>query len=83
MASQYVVGHEVLHVVEEVSALEYLESLLDIPVSGRYGVMAAANDFFQSRTWHQDAVVQPSFTMMEGGVRGRLVRMPWCAHADG
>ena len=83
MASQYVVVHELLHVVEYVSELEYLESFSTTTVSGRYRVVAIASDFFSSRTWHKDTVVQPPFDVMEGGVRGRLVRSPWCVPVDG
>ena len=83
MASPYVVVHKVLHVVEDVLALEYLESLSATPVSGRYRVVAIASDFFLSGTWHEDTVVQPPFAMMEGCICGRLVWSPWSVSANG
>ena len=76
MASSDVVVHELLHVVEDVSALGDPESLATTSVSGRNGVVATANDFFSSRSWHEDAVVQPPFSMVEGSVSSWLVRYP-------
>ena len=76
MASLDVVVHELLHDVKDVSALDDLESLATTPVSGRDGVVTTANDFFSSRTWYEDAVVQPPLFMVEGGVGSWLVRSP-------
>ena len=76
MASSEVVVHELLPVVEDVSALENLEGLATTSVSGRDGAVSTANDFFSSRTWHEDAVVQPPLFMVEAGVGSWLVRSP-------
>ena len=65
MASTYVVVHELLHVIEDVSALEDLESLATTTVSGRDGVVAADDDFFASGLVDQDTVVQPPLSMVE------------------
>ena len=65
MASSYVVVHELLHVVEDISALEYLESLATTPVSGRDGVVAAGDDVFASGLGNQDTFVQPPLSMVE------------------
>ena len=70
------VVHELLHIVQDVSALENLESLATTPVSGGDGVVAAGDDFFASGLGNQDAVVQPPLSMVEGGVGSWLVWSP-------
>ena len=76
MASSDVVVHELLHIVEDVSALENLESLAAAPVSGRDGVVAAGDDFFASGLGNQDAVVKPPRSIVEGSVGSWLVWSP-------
>ena len=70
------VVHELIHVIEDVSALEDLESLATTPVSGRNGVVAAGDDFFASCLVDQDTVVQPPLSMVEGSVGSWLIRSP-------
>ena len=73
MASSYVVIHELLHVVEEISALEYLERLATTPVSGRDGVVAAGDEFLAFGLGDQEVVVQPPLSMVDGSVGSWLV----------
>ena len=70
------VVHEPLHVVEDVSALEDLESLANTMVFVRDGVVAAGDDFFASGLVDKDTVVQPPLSMVEGCVCSWLVWFP-------
>ena len=61
VASSYVVVHKFLHVVEDISAMEYLESLATTPVSGRDGVVASGDDFLAFGLGNRDAFIQRHF----------------------
>ena len=76
MASSYVVAHEFLRVVEDILALEYLESLATSTVSGRDGIVAAGNEFFAFGCGDRNAVIKPPLPMMEGCVLSWLVWFP-------
>jgi hypothetical protein len=71
-----------LHVVEDVFALQYLESFSSPPMTCRDGVMTAGDNFFDARVWHHDSVIRPILSMMEVGGILWTVGSPWSLSID-